>query len=251
MIINKLKRYSYGFIKSTKGNALLLAISSAIAATFSIYFFVSMTTLDRESQERVAHLYNAYQMGVAVNTMIQNRLFTRGQLEINFQDSSGNYIYSKEEYEILIQLEADTVLTLKQMVHDDIITDADDPTATRLRFENTEYDKLNTKLKVVFDLVNDSYDQNGDVIKKVAGLNYMVNLAGLEVPDYAEYTNAPYDAGSPFYYLVSYADSDAGLTESDITLQYQGVIFKGVLDESTHGVGPQPDKVILLPSELK
>ena len=74
-----------------------------------------------------------------------------------------------------MQLEADTVLNLKQMVHDDIITDANDPTATRMRFENTDYDKLNTKLKVVFDLVNDSYDQNGDVIKKVAGLNYMVN----------------------------------------------------------------------------
>jgi hypothetical protein len=172
-------------------------------------------------------------------------------LEINFQDSSGNYKYSKEDYEILIQLEADSVLTLKQMIHDDMITDAKDPTATRLQFKNTSYDKINTTLKIIFDLVIDSYDQNGDVIKKVSGLNYMVNLAGVEVPDYADVTNSPYEEGTPFYYLVSYADSDAGLSENDITLQYDGVKFTGVLDESTHGSGPQPDYVIILPSEPK
>lgn len=245
------KKHIHYFIKSSKGNALLLAVSSAIAATFSIYFFVSLTTLDRESQERVAHLYNAYQMGISTNTLIQNRLFTRGYLEISFQDSSGNYIYSEEEYEILIQLEANSILTLKQMIHDDMITDANDPTATRLRFENTDYDKLNTKLKIIFDLVIDSYDQNGDVIKKVAGLNYMVNLAGYEVPDYAEVSNAPYDEGSPFYYLVSYADSDAGLSENHITLQYEGIMFNGVLDVTSHGAGAQPDHVVILPSEPK
>lgn len=251
MIFNKIKRYYLKFVKSTKGNALLLAVSAAIAATFSVYFFIAITVLDRASKERITHLYNAYQMGVGMNTMIEVRLNSKGRMDADFQDSSGNYVFTVEEYETLIQLNNETVLSLDKMERDKIVTYADDPTATRLRGENTTYDLDNTKLKVIFDLVIDSYDENGDIVKKVAGLIYMVNLAGFEVPDYSDYTNAPYDEGSPFYYLVSYADGDAGLTESDITLQYLDVLYKGVLDIETHGAGPQPNHVIILPSELR
>ena len=57
-------------LKSKKGNALLLATAGAIAATFSVYFFVSLTTLSEDSKQRVAHLYNAYQMGQSLKAKI-------------------------------------------------------------------------------------------------------------------------------------------------------------------------------------
>lgn len=242
-------QYIKHFFISTKGNTLLLMVASAIAATMGIFFFASLTTLDRESKERVTHLYNAYQMGQAVNKLIENRLFTRGQLEIDFQDSNGNYKYTESEFVVHIQFEDNTVLNLKQMVHDDMITDADDPTATRMRFESTSYDKINSTVLIQFDMVVDSYDSDGNVVKKVGGINYLVNLAGYEVPEYADTTNAPYSSGMPFYYIVSYADENAGLTESDITLKVDDVKFKGVLDTSTLGNGPQPDIVVILPGE--
>ncbi|MEK9727301.1 MAG: hypothetical protein VW397_04240 [Candidatus Margulisiibacteriota bacterium] len=242
-----LKNKFFYFIKCKKGNALLLMITSTIVATFGIFFFTSLTTLDRESQERVAHLYNAYQMGIATNEMIQNRLFTKGKLEIDFVDNHGNYNYTEDEFEIFIEIQDGTILTLREMIKDDMITDADDPTATRLQYEPTSYDRTNSTLKIVFDMVIDSYDSNGNVVKKVAGINYLVNLAGYEVPSYSDYTNSPYNPGEPFYYLVSYADSDANLGENDITLKLNDVKFKGVLDTNTHGSGPQPDKVIILP----
>ena len=237
------------FIICKKGNALLLMIASTITATFGIFFFTSLTTLDRESQERVAHLYNAYQMGVSTNEMIQNRLFSKGKLEIDFQKTNGSYKYTENEFEIYIELQNETILTLREMLKDDMITDSDDPTATRLRFEPTSYDRINTTLKVVFDMVIDSYDNNGNVIKKVGGINYLVNLAGYEVPSYSAFTNAPYSTGEPFYYLVSYSDTNANLNENNITLKLDNVKFKGVLDTTTHGAGPQPDKVILLPKK--
>ena len=89
---------------------------------------------------------------------------------------SNNYNYTEDEFELYIELQTGTILTLREMLNDDMITDADDPTATRLRFEPTGYDINNTKLKVVFDMVIDNYDSNGDAIKKVAGINYLVNL---------------------------------------------------------------------------
>ena len=57
-------------LKSKKGNALLLATAGAIAATFSVYFFVTLTTLSEDSKQRVAHLYNAYQMGQSLKGKI-------------------------------------------------------------------------------------------------------------------------------------------------------------------------------------
>ena len=39
-------------LKSDKGNSLLLATASAIAATMGIYFFVSLTALSEDSKQR-------------------------------------------------------------------------------------------------------------------------------------------------------------------------------------------------------
>ena len=65
-----LKKRLQFLLKSTKGNALLLATAGAIAATFSVYFFVSISTLSDDSKQRVTHLYNAYQMAISVKGKI-------------------------------------------------------------------------------------------------------------------------------------------------------------------------------------
>ena len=68
------------------------------------------------------------------------------------------------------------------------------------------------KIKVIFDMVVDHFDLNGDAVKKVVGVKYLVNLAGQPVPSESEIGNAPYQEGDPFYYLVSYEDAEAGLS---------------------------------------
>ena len=69
------------------------------------------------------------------------------------------------------------------------------------------------------------------------------------MPSESEIGNAPYQEGDPFYYLVSYEDAEAGLSFDDITLQTNGILYDGVLDTSTFGVGPQATHVIILPGE--
>ena len=233
---------------SKKGNTQLLVMASAIAATMAIFLFVSLTSIDQALKEKTAHLYNAYQMGVSINALIKNRIFTKGQLEVSYQDADGENRFTKEEFQKYVQMDSEAIFSLSEMINDALIMDARDPTATRLNSAPTSYDRQNTKIKVIFDMVIDHYDENGDAIKKVVGVKYLVNLAGEEVNN-NEIGNAPYENGSPFYYLVSYADDDAGLTEGDITLKFAGVKFDGVLDTSTFGVGPQATQVIILPGE--
>ena len=67
-------------LNSKKGNALLLATAGAIAATFSVYFFVSLTTLSEDSKQRVAHLYNAYQMGQSLKAKIDGADINQARL---------------------------------------------------------------------------------------------------------------------------------------------------------------------------
>ena len=227
----------------------LLIMAGAIFSTMAIYFFVSLTSLDQESKERTAHLYNAYQMGTSINALLKNRIFTKGQLEVSYQDDEGNNRFTKEEFEKYVQMDSDTVFTLAEMINDELILDSRDPTATRLNSAPTPYDRNNTKIRVMFDMAIDHYDANGDAVKKVVGVKYFVNLAGQTVPDHTKLSNAPYEEDEPFYYLVSYADADAGLTHNDITLQDAGIMFDGVLDTTTFGVGPQASRVIILPGE--
>ena len=99
-------------------------------------------------------------------------------------------------------------------------------------------------------MVIDHYNEFGDAIKKVVGVKYFVNLAGQTVPGSTGLSNAPYENDEPFYYLVSYADEDAGLTQGDITLQESGFMYDGVLDTTTFGVGPQASRVIILPGQI-
>jgi hypothetical protein len=237
------------FYGNKKGNAQLLVVAGAIFSTMAIYFFVTLTAIDQELKEKTAHLYNAYQMGTSINALIKNRIFTKGQLEVSYQDEDGENRFTKEEFQKYVQLETDSVFTLKDLIRDELIVDSRDPTATRINSNPTNYDRENTKVKVVFDMVIDYYDNNGDAIKKVVGVKYLVNLAGQPVPESSELGNAPYVEGDPFYYLVSFEDDEAGLTYDDITLKMSGIVYDGVLDTSTFGVGPQAAHVVILPGE--
>ena len=236
------------FIANKKGNMQLMVMTGAIFATMAIYLFVTLTSMDQELKEKTAHLYNAYQMGLSINALIKNRIFTKGQLEVSYQDSDGENRFSKDDFQKYVQLETDTVFTLAQMIHDELVMDARDPTATRINSVNTNYDRQNTTIKVIFDMVIDHFDANGDAVKKVVGVKYLVNLAGQSVND-SDIGNAPYENGSPFYYLVSYEDIGAGLSQNDITLKFSGIMFDGVLATQTFGVGPQATQVIILPGE--
>ncbi|MBL6723146.1 MAG: hypothetical protein ISQ13_03945 [Candidatus Margulisbacteria bacterium] len=237
------------FGTNTKGNAQLLVTAGAIFATMAIYFFVTLTAIDQELKEKTAHLYNAYQMGISINALIKNRIFTKGQLEVSYQDEEGENRFTKDEFQKYVQLDTDTVFTLSELINDELILDSRDPTATRINASPTNYDRHNTKVKVIFDMVIDHYDNNGDAIKKVVGVKYMVNLAGQPMPSDSDIGNAPYLEGDPFYYLVSYEDEAAGLSYNDITLKTAGIVYDGVLDTSTFGVGPQATHVIILPGE--
>ena len=232
-----------------KGNMQLLVVAGAIFSSMAIYFFVTLTAIDQEMKEKTAHLYNAYQMGISINALIKNRIFTKGQLEVSYQDDEGENRFTKEEFQKYVQLETDTIFTLGELINDELLLDARDPTATRINLAPTNYDRENTKIKVIFDMVVDHFDQNGDAVKKVVGVKYLVNLAGQPVPSESEIGNAPYQEGDPFYYLVSYEDAEAGLSFDDITLQTNGILYDGVLDTSTFGVGPQATHVIILPGE--
>lgn len=246
-------KYTYYLIKKfthTKhGNAQLLTMAGAIFATMAIYFFISITSMNTEDKERVAHLYNAYQMGLSVDALLKNRVYTKGQLEVSYQDENGENRFTKEEFEKYVTMETDTIFTLEELVSDEMLIDARDPTATRLNGQPIRYDQQKTTLKVVFDMVIDYYDENGDAVKKVVDVEYFVNLAGQEVDTATGLTNDPYPAGSNFYYLVSYVDEEANLYFDDITLRREGIVFNGVLDSSTFGTGPAPKNVVILPGD--
>ena len=103
-----LKQRLLKLLKSKKGNALLLATAGAIAATFSVYFFVSLTTLSEDSKQRVAHLYNAYQMGQALKAKIDGADINQARLGSSTEaglNSPIDDIFHNGEF-----------ITLKQMV---------------------------------------------------------------------------------------------------------------------------------------
>ena len=223
--------------KSKKGNALLLATAGAIAATFSVYFFVSLTTLSEDSKQRVAHLYNAYQMGQSLKGKIDGADINQARLGSGTEDD--------------IEAPIDDVfhngkfIPLKTMVKKAVIIAADDPTATSRGGVDTPYDLENSGVLIKYA------DATGAVITPteiggasdtiVADVQLFVNLAG--TPDAA--SNTPYVDGEPFYYILMDADT-AGLTADDHTvdlLQFPA----GIL--ATNEGGPQAEVSVVLPQD--
>ena len=67
-MITKLKTW----LSNKEGNALLMLAATAISSVFAIYFFVAITALNQADKERITHLKNAYEMGIALQGDIAN-----------------------------------------------------------------------------------------------------------------------------------------------------------------------------------
>ena len=232
-----LKNRLLQMLKSKKGNALLLATAGAIAATFSVYFFVSLTTLSEDSKQRVAHLYNAYQMGQSLKGKIDGADINQARLGSKTEDEIEQPIDSVFHNGQFIKL--------KKMVKKAIIIAADDPTATARGGVDTPYDVVNSGVLIKYA------DASGAVIAPtatgsgtatiVADVHLFVNLAGTPDAD----SNSPYADGEPFYYILMDADS-AGLTADDLTVDL--VQFPaGIL--ATNDGGPQAEVSVILPQD--
>ncbi|MBL6723148.1 MAG: hypothetical protein ISQ13_03955 [Candidatus Margulisbacteria bacterium] len=224
-------------LKSKKGNALLLATAGAIAATFSVYFFVSLTTLSEDSKQRVAHLYNAYQMGQSLKAKIdgadtnQARLGTANEDDI---EAPIDDVFHNGKY-----------ISLAVMVKKAVIISADDPTATARAGVDMPYDLENSGVAIKYA------DADGNPIAPtetglasdtlVADVQLFVNLAG--TPDAA--SNSPYADGEPFYYILM-ETSNSGLTTDDITVNLTQ-FPAGIL--STNDGGPQAEVSVVLPQD--
>ena len=232
-----LKKRLLKLLKGKKGNALLLATAGAIAATFSVYFFVSLTTLSEDSKQRVAHLYNAYQMGQALKAKIDGADINQARLGSGTEDDLEapiDSVFHNGEF-----------ITLKQMVKKAIIIAADDPTATSRAGVDMAYDLDSSGVLIKFA------DADGNVIAPtetgngldtiVADVQLFVNLAG--TPDVA--SNSPYTDGEPFYYILM-ETANSGLAADDITVDL--VQFPaGIL--ATNEGGPQAEVSVILPQD--
>lgn len=226
-------------LKNKKGNALLLATAGAIAATFSVYFFVSLTTLSESSKQRVAHLYNAYQMGRSLKA------------KINGADLNHQRLGKKTEDEIETPIDVvfhnGEFVSLKTMMKKAIIIATDDPTATARRGVDTPYDLDNTGVLIKYA------DASGSVITAtaigsgtatiVADVHLFVNLAG--TPD--ANSNSPYTDGEPFYYILM-DEGAANLTASDLTVDLNQ-FPSGIL--ATNDGGPQAEVSVILPQDAE
>ncbi|MGA0242003.1 MAG: hypothetical protein ACO3K7_03270 [Candidatus Marinamargulisbacteria bacterium] len=220
-------------LKSKKGNALLLATAAAISATFSVYFFVSITTMSKEAKQRVTHLYNAYTMGISVEGKINgtdlDKTYFEDKLPIN------------ELHALVTPFKNNDFVSLQTMVDEIVIVAADDPTATDRLGEKTPYDLENSGVLIKY------IDDSGNVIAngaadstKVTGVHLFVNLAG--TPNAADLGgNAPYVDGEPFYYILM-DDATAG-TGQAVTIDTK--FTDGIL--SAIDGGPQPATSVLLP----
>ena len=215
------------FLRNKKGNALLLATAGAIAATFGVYFFTSITTLSEENKQRVTHLYNAYTMGQAIRAKIDgsdNNVTRLGEETKAGLESQIGELFHDGHF-----------ITLAEMAGEAIIVAADDPTATSRQDGDVPYDLTASGALITF------VDSQGSAAGEdtiVSDVLLKINLAGS--PDVT--SNAPlYTPGDPFYYIVMTDTGDAtGLT---VTIPD----FVSILD--TTGGGPQAEGSVVLPQD--
>jgi hypothetical protein len=230
----KLKILNY--INSKRGNALLLATAGTIAATFGVYFFVSLTTLSEDSKQRVAHLYNAYQMGQAIKAKIDGADINQARL--------GGGTETEIESPIDDLFHNGNFVTLKEMVKKAIVISADDPTATARSGSDVGYDLDNSGALIKYaDVDGNVIEANSGSTALVNDVQVFVNLAGT-----ADATsNTPYDAGEPFYYILMETDNSA-LADSFITIDLTQ-FPTGIL--ATNDGGPQAEVSVILPQDAE
>jgi len=245
-----LKKRLQFLLKSTKGNALLLATAGAIAATFSVYFFVSISTLSDDSKQRVTHLYNAYQMAISVKGKINGDSTQANKLDgTNTEDDiedSLDPLYHNGSF-----------ITLSEMVISSIIIVQNDPTTTSERGKKIPYDTANSGVLIKFanssdeviapSATNRAIEDRAN-LAKVHDLHLFVNLAG--TTDIDSRSNGPYTDGDPFFYVVMASDTDTGRTDGltddlktvDLTQFPTGML-------ATNQGGPQAETSVILPQD--
>ena len=198
------------FIKEEKGNALLLTSATAIVATMGIFFFTAIREMSMKNKERTTHLYNATIMALSIDTYISTYLGTLNYPK-NKLTNNGVAQFSASELSNIVSLNNYDTLTLQELEENGYIIAHNDPTAQRELQEERSYDKLATKIKIIFKL---------DQTNNIEEINYLVNLAGSTYEN-----NSPYATNEPFFYIVSFSD-DSGtgtygnydLANNDITL---------------------------------
>ena len=242
-------------LKSRKGNALLLATAAAIASTFAVYFFVSITTLSDDSKQRVTHLYNAYTMGVTIKAKVAGEA-------IGFDMLNGDQTEDDIEEGLKTIYHNGKFVTLEDMITDKAIVVQMDPTPTTRRGLDIPYDVENSGVLIKFADVNGEViaptDESRDederlLLPKVHDVHLFVNLAGTTNTDATGAGNSPYEAQEPFYYIVMASDTDigddseTGLTDALKTIDLT-VFPTGILAENNGG--PQAETSIILPIDL-
>ena len=121
-----------------KGNALLLSTIALIAATFGVFFLMSVTTLSEKNKQRIAHLYNAYTMGHAIRSKIDGadlKITRLGESTKSDIESSISQLFHDGNF-----------ITLEDMVNQSIIVAGDDPSATSRQKGDVPYDLISSEL---------------------------------------------------------------------------------------------------------
>ena len=244
-----LKMFKQSFTNK-KGNTLLLTTSAAIASTFSVYFFVSLTTLSEEAKQRITHLYNAYTMGISVKGKLDEN---KGLGSDTKQDFHNNFS----------TLQDGMFISLSDMIKQSLITVGYDPTSSKTIGDDILYDLNHSGVLVVY-LDSDGNtigecdptdEADADCAVVVDDVRLFSNLAG--TPDVAyesklsfDSSQYPYTSGDPFYYvlmdLVGSADYPvaSGLSQTIDT----ALFTLGILDQ--YNGGPQPDNSVVLPQDF-
>lgn len=251
-ITMSLKQRLSNLLKSRKGNALLLAVAAAIASTFSVYFFVSISTLSDDSKQRVTHLYNAYQMGLSVKGKINGDSMQANKLD-------GTNVEDDIEDSLDPLFHNGSFITLRQMITASIIIAQSDPTTTSERGAKTPYDLDNSGVKIKFANQSDAVIapsatnraiSERSSLAKVYDLHLFVNLAGT-TDIIAARNNGPYATGAPFFYIVMATDTETGRSDSitDSLLTVNLTQFPtGIL--ATNQGGPQAETSVILPQDF-
>ncbi|MBL6723150.1 MAG: hypothetical protein ISQ13_03965 [Candidatus Margulisbacteria bacterium] len=217
-----------------KGNSMLLATASAIAATMGIYFFVTLTSLSEDSKQRVSHLYNAYIMGQSIHNVISGHKENIDYFANGKQLSAFRHLLRLKEY-----YHNGEFVTLQTLVDDSVILDTLDPTATQRNGSDIKYDTQRTGARIRF------LDADGQFINNSSTLVYdvalFVNLAG--TPDAT--SNTPYADGDPFFYiLMDPTEPNALGYERTVNIDTHP---RGIL--STEDGGIQAETSVVLPQD--
>lgn len=238
--MKKINKFYKWFINEQKGNAMLIASATTVAVTMGIFFFANIQTTSIKNRERLAHLYNASVMAIAMQEYINAHLGTQPYPK-NKLLNNGSGQYSAAELSETVNINNLEILDLESLEENGYVVSHNDPTALRELGLTKGYDTKASKIKIEFKL-----DDNNNVESIV----YLVNLAGCVYDK-----NEPYNSNEPFFYLVSFTDDvgngDYGsydLIDNTKTLtDTHGNELESILVKS--GKSPFHEAVIILPGD--